>query len=270
MIMTRALRQQGQALVESALVFPVMLFFVLGILQLTLMQQARMMTEYAAFNAARAGAVWNMDTDRMLKAAVITLLPTMPTTPATGALHIPLSVDTLPKLGVRYVDFYLENKAAGKLGRKAIDVEVLNPTQADFGKEDEIEFDDIGKGSFAERRPSQLTIRLSYMYELRLPVINWLIFESWLASRAAVDLRGWNPMDPKIQGVQLGLKARLAMEAAMTKDTCKWSGVNQGMVQQLAGVGVATGHYYIPIVTTYTIRMQSNPFKKFASPKPKC
>ena len=270
MTTARSSRQQGQALVESALVFPMMIFFVLGILQLTLMQQARMMTEYAAFNAARVGAVWNMDGEKMTKAAVFTLLPTMPTTPATGALHVPLAVDTLPKLGARYLDFYLENKATGALGRQAIEVKVLNPTEADFKGQDEIEFDDIGGGSLEERRPTQLTIRLTYLYELRLPVINWLIFESWLAGRAAINLRGWDPTRPKIYDTNMGLHGRLAIEAAFAKDKCQWSGVDQTLVQTLAGVAIATGHYYVPVVTTYTIRMQSNPFRKFAGPKPKC
>ena len=40
---------------------PAMIFLILCILQLTLLQQARVMTEYAAFNAARAGIVHNMN-----------------------------------------------------------------------------------------------------------------------------------------------------------------------------------------------------------------
>src|SRR5688500_4861563 len=70
-------RQSGQAAVESALVLPLMVFMVLGILQLTLIQQAKLMTEYAAYQAARAGSVWNGSAERMHDAALVALLPTI-------------------------------------------------------------------------------------------------------------------------------------------------------------------------------------------------
>src|SRR5690606_6371609 len=52
-------------------------FFTLGIVQLAMVQQARLMTEYATFQAARAGVVWNGSNERMHDAAVMALLPTM-------------------------------------------------------------------------------------------------------------------------------------------------------------------------------------------------
>lgn len=72
----RAEGESGQALVESALVMPLMIFFILGIVQLGMLQHAKIMTEYAAFNAARAGIVWNADPFVMQNAAIISLLPT--------------------------------------------------------------------------------------------------------------------------------------------------------------------------------------------------
>jgi hypothetical protein len=53
-----------------------MTFLILGIIQLVMLQHARIMTEYAAFNAARAGIVWNADRIIMEDAAIISLLPT--------------------------------------------------------------------------------------------------------------------------------------------------------------------------------------------------
>src|SRR5438105_930062 len=69
--------KRGQAAVESALVMPLMVFFVLGIVQLAMLQQAKLMTEYAAFQAARAGVVWNGNNERMHDAAIVALLPTL-------------------------------------------------------------------------------------------------------------------------------------------------------------------------------------------------
>ncbi len=63
-------------MVESAIVIPLMTFMILGVLQLTMVQHARIMTEYAAFNAARAGIVWNADPWIMENAAIISLMPT--------------------------------------------------------------------------------------------------------------------------------------------------------------------------------------------------
>jgi hypothetical protein len=80
--------QRGQAMVESAIVFPILIFTVLGIIQLTLVHQARIMLEYAAFSAARAGAVWNADPAVMESAAVFALLPTMPSPPTDALINI--------------------------------------------------------------------------------------------------------------------------------------------------------------------------------------
>jgi len=63
-------------MVESAIVIPLMTFMILGVLQLTMVQHARIMTEYAAFNAARAGVVWNADPWIMENAAIISVMPT--------------------------------------------------------------------------------------------------------------------------------------------------------------------------------------------------
>ena len=69
-------REGGQALVEAAIVIPLMTFLILGVIQLVMVQHAKIMTEYAAFTAARAGIVWNADPGIMQSAAIIALMPT--------------------------------------------------------------------------------------------------------------------------------------------------------------------------------------------------
>src|SRR4029079_16997593 len=56
---------------------PLMVFMCLGIVQLTMLQHAKLMTEYAAYQAARAGIVWNGNNERMHDAALAALLPTV-------------------------------------------------------------------------------------------------------------------------------------------------------------------------------------------------
>src|SRR5258707_992557 len=49
----------GQAMVEAAFVLPLTVALILCTIQITQLQQARVLVEYAAFNAARAGIVQN-------------------------------------------------------------------------------------------------------------------------------------------------------------------------------------------------------------------
>ncbi len=62
-------------MVETAITMPVMIFLVLGGLQIMMLQHGRIMTEYAAYNAVRAGIVNNGDWGVMQNAAVIGSLP---------------------------------------------------------------------------------------------------------------------------------------------------------------------------------------------------
>src|SRR5205814_5690456 len=79
-------QQSGQAAVETALTLPLLLFLVLGTLQLFLMFQARLMTEYAAYRAVREGSVSQGNCKRMLQAALVTLLPTFTKTTTAANL----------------------------------------------------------------------------------------------------------------------------------------------------------------------------------------
>src|SRR5690606_28468366 len=58
-------------------ILPLMIFFLLGLIQLSMMQHAKLMTEYAAYQSARAGIVWNGHVGRMRDAAIVALLPTL-------------------------------------------------------------------------------------------------------------------------------------------------------------------------------------------------
>ncbi len=68
-------RESGQAAVEAALTLPLVTFMLLGMLQLFMMLHARVMTQYAAFRATRAGSVNHGDCTRMKHAAIGALLP---------------------------------------------------------------------------------------------------------------------------------------------------------------------------------------------------
>src|SRR5918912_893402 len=67
--------EEGQALVEAALVLPTMVLLILGAIQLTQIQRARVAAEYGAFAAARTGIVMNGDPAKMRDAAALAILP---------------------------------------------------------------------------------------------------------------------------------------------------------------------------------------------------
>jgi hypothetical protein len=68
-------RSSGQALLETIIVLPVLVFVILGAIQLMLVAHARVMTHYAAYCAARAGIVHNANWNVMRNAALIAALP---------------------------------------------------------------------------------------------------------------------------------------------------------------------------------------------------
>lgn len=260
----RRRREVGQAAVETAIVMPLLVMTILGILQLTMIQQARLMLEYAAFNAARAGIVWNMDPEKMRAAATLSLMPTLPALPLLPEeVGHTSRVDSLPRLALQYGRFHAINEHLSSLvlGQRAIDVEVLNPRKADFEGQLEIEFDKTQR--FEERRKTQLSVRVTYLFELRVPFANYLLFESWMAGNAGLGLSGLNPSMPKVKmgwsEFEAATAARFALEAARFKRHEAYSGLSQSEFMRLVFLALR-GDYFLPLVTTYTMRMQSNPY----------
>ena len=212
-------RESGQAAVESALVLPLMVLLGLGLIQLTLMQQARLMTEYAAFCAARAGIVWNGHHERMHDAARVALLPTLGRT------------DDLPRLAGTWTRARRTDEALRGLVWPTRDAEVpasvngsplfgqvridtVSPSGDVWAREwEELDFDggdasprglerepgrsprltDLFRADSDEevsRRAPVLGVRVRYWYELRVPVAGWVVFTAWWAAQAGLSLGG--------------------------------------------------------------------------------
>lgn len=233
-------REAGQAAIETALVLPLMVFVGLGLLQLTLMQQAKLMTEYAAYCAARAGIVWNGNAERMHDAALVALLPTLGRTddlpnlartwtrarlqdealqslawPTKDAV-VPATVNGAPLFGQVRVDtvnpsWYAPVRSVWKL-RSAMQWEELDFDGPDaypqvpalerrLAKFFNLSLPDDDEEVY--RRATVLSVRVRYWYELRVPFANWLLFTAWWAANAGVTLGG------AIDRPTLDAKARL-------------------------------------------------------------
>lgn len=93
MILTR--RHSGQALTEFVILFPVICYFTLIIIQSALIYNAYQIVNYAAYCSARAAVVYGANREKMKKAACIAIAPivcgksTCPKLPSGYSIHIP-------------------------------------------------------------------------------------------------------------------------------------------------------------------------------------
>ena len=257
--------------VEAAIVLPAMIFLLLLTIQLTQLQQARIMVEYAAYAAARTGIVMNGDNGnsngisdgKMKEAAVMAVLPTFGRTDSFAAY-----AKTLAR-------FRLQEAVMSRAGIPMVRVQVLNPVQADFAtygghlNGQEIDFDDVRPGSNGAPGATEatlLSIQVRYLYEMHVPFANRMIQTIWMASKANVlrSWQGWDLTSPRV-GSQRGADA-VAISRGVAATKVVPDGTPEGI--RLAGL-VAAGllnRYYLPVEAFYTMRMQSNPYRKWAHP----
>ena len=296
-------RQGGQALVEAAIVMPLMTFLVLGVIQLVMVQHAKIMTEYAAFTAARAGIVWNADPGIMQSAAIISLMPTYEGMFEEGDIGNPMQMlkrivqraliyqvhrrlpeaieavrdgtdsiinalgggssivsarDQLLDAAEHAADQALINSINSALGGSSddmISIQIVEPKKNDFGmRNDEIDFDDP-----ANFEKSRLSIKVRYLYMMRIPFANWIIHQSWLAKEAGQELYGavWNPQTTK---GETGFRNVSQPNMAAMNFNPSVAG-NRKVIKMCAALS-GQGIYMMPLYATYTMRMQSNPYKE--------
>src|SRR3954447_10621809 len=169
-------REEGQAMVEAALILPALVFLVLLTIQLTQLQRARILAGYAAFAAARAGIVMNGDPGKMRAAAALAVLPGVGRT------------DGMAEIAKSLARFEAQDAVLRPLGLEQLRVSVESPAAAGFGRfgqhlgNQEIDFDDVRPGA---TEATLLSLRIRYLYELRVPFANQLLQAIWLASKRA-------------------------------------------------------------------------------------
>ncbi|RKH49160.1 pilus assembly protein [Corallococcus sp. AB049A] len=247
--------ESGQAAVESALVVPLMVFLILGTLQLTTLHHARLMTEYAAYRAVRTGIVNHGNCPTMERAAYMALVPTLgpPRTGGRGradTLVNAMDVHDAYTLWHPDVNQYFPGSPL-----KRVLVEVLNPEPGKLnglfstygshlgGKE--IDFDDYRDATVIEA--NLLSVRVTYFYELRIPFANWQLHSFYMGREVLGQLKGVGFLTQKAPG---GGSASQYLE----QDGASRGNAYFKELARLAGAQT----YAIPIVATSTMRMQSN------------
>ena len=129
-----ARERRGQVAVETAIVLPVFVFLILGLLQLGLMHHARVLAKYAAYKAVRAGALQGADRDVMEKAALAVMVPVMGRNSTAGA---PFRTANATDYNLAWQQLRTNQQAPGV---KWVDVEVCNPGKTSVNPD--ADFDD--------------------------------------------------------------------------------------------------------------------------------
>lgn len=157
--------EKGVAATETAITIMTFLLLILGIMQITLVINARLLMNYAAYSAARAGIVHNGDITKMQQAAAVALAPM-------------LSNDkSLPSLGLGY------GKAHALLALGLLKVQIISSGKQRFKPGYRKRFFPAltryrnlrTAEEVAQMQENLLTVRVTYFYPLKIPLINAIL-----------------------------------------------------------------------------------------------
>jgi hypothetical protein len=239
-------REAGQAAVETALTMPLFVFVLMGSLQLALMHQARLLTKYAAYKAARIGALTSADMTRMERAALAVLLPTIKQSGSPVVFNTQQASDyamAFPQVA--------NNRMLEDGSTKFVEVMVCIPNmeilangkdEYDFDAEDQVGTTS-GRGSSSLDQQSwkdfdrgRLSIQLTYNYRMIIPFADMMLYLIFTGQEAA----------------DLMFTIRIPDDdpaAVRTRQSIR-------RLNQLAARGI----YVMPIRANYVMRMQSSLF----------
>lgn len=231
----RSARRRGQAAVETAITLPMMIFTVLGLLQMTVAYQARMTTELAVFNAVRAGSLYRGQCAAMRQAAFTALIPSVGLNGRKGRSLRASYALAMTKLLTRNMAPDNARAAAGNVPLVVIDYWLSNARPR---------FDD--QLDPPGEQVMKLNVRLAYFYEYRVPFANWIITRFWLATQTGAAWAGG--VDP----IMVTTQPRLP-------PVNNWL---TGSLLPIAQRGIDNGYYTAPIITRWSMRMMSDPLPR--------
>jgi len=200
----------GQVEVETAIVMPAVVFLLLGLTQLGMLHQARLMTEYAAYRAVRTGAVKNANVEEMEQAAVAAALPILSRN-GSGDYEVLDATDTpsawrnkLMKPGFGAGGLGFGNRMMDVMMVKYAEVSICNPLKGDLSGstyrvdgDDFVPFDDPAVAQDPDK--TRLVIELTLNYRLVIPFADWVIYRMARGRNMVEELRlGKNGMMPDI------------------------------------------------------------------------
>jgi hypothetical protein len=188
--------ESGQAAVEAALTLPLTLFLILGTLQLFMMLQGRIMAEYAAFEAVRAGSRHHGDCIPMMHAGLAGLLPNVVSylgrgtsggTPAqklANAWSRRIGAPNNPR--PRFVRGMDGERSSGSIFWLARE----QPLAGSVPSPEDVDFDAPTQGGGGMR----LEVRLVYWFPLKIPFADWVMTQFFLTYFGLQTYNYTNPL----------------------------------------------------------------------------
>ena len=252
-------------MVETAIILPVFVFLLLGILQLGLMHHGRLMTKYAAYKAARTGSIHRVANDKMVNAALAVVVPVQGRDSVEGAPYQTAG-------GTQYAQAFRNHADNRQDSIPVVEVTVCNPLQGMLNEQDD--FDDprtLNRGSTAPPPPpgppvdpndptavqaqdlaapgdwrafnaAKLQVQVTLYFRLVIPFANWMIY--------------------RIAAGQTDAAFRTGQGEAM-----RWLGWKKDPTKSATRTIVAklgdladSGKYFVPIRQSYAMRLNSNVF----------
>lgn len=235
---------------------PLFVFTVLGIMQLSLLHQSRLLTKYAAYKAARSGALNRANQDVMERAAISVMLPMVTrenpisagsggTQPQYGLYKVSGASDFVQ--GYKEVADSRRNESASRAGgnKKLVEVTVCHPLSGDLDSTKD--FDDPNTSPLNDWRASEntkLSVQVTTYLHLIVPFANAFI---WWSARG------------KFSGQRADTMKALRMEHDGTNskndDRKNFNGMYT--IKDLEAEA-ERGSYIIPVRASYAYRMHSN------------
>jgi hypothetical protein len=243
-VMVRPMRRDsGQAVVETALSLPLVVFIVLGVVQLFLLLQGRLLAQFAAGRAVHAGAVSFGSCKRMTDAAILSLMPSfhnyLGAAQPGGSVEEKLANAFAARRGNRYAGSGNPRDGSPDTGYNG-DIVWLYREQPEaaqivsLASGQDLDFDQPGL-------PMRLEVRMIYWFPLRVPFADWVLTRAWLAQWGVLDYTAQNPL-LSAQRASWRQRSGFSPEAAI-KDELR--------------VRAQRGEYVFPISSTYTMRMMT-------------
>jgi hypothetical protein len=223
--------ESGQAAVEAALTLPLTVFLVLGTIQMFLLLQARLLTEYAAFRAVRTGVVKYGDCEPMTHAAIGALLPAITRTDSAAALGA--------AFGARKDNLYKPQRDAGHTG-SIVWLSRERPLLSEIPPDEEESFDDPSR----YQRVSdvmRLETRLVFWYPMRIPFANWVLSRMFLAHLGLREYTAADPLGP-VHQANWGRGTNFSLEEAIRVELLD---------------RVLRKEYVFPLQASYAMRMMT-------------
>jgi hypothetical protein len=244
-------RESGQAAIESALSLPLVMFLILGTIQLFMLMQARLMAQYAAYQAARVGSTTEAHCDAMVDASVLSLLPTFASYLGAQSSYggspgqrLGAAFNAYKSTGPHGLTSYGGYKTSGSPGAWGPDEIVwIAREHPDFALGDSpvIAQQQFDNPIVAPATPVHLELKLVYWAPLQIP------FADWVFSRMALAQMGILSYTATASPIQINQQANW---------TAGGGWLNGSIASELKR-RVLIQHYAFPIVVTYAMRMMS-------------